>query len=60
MGNADANEQYFAEERARLVAAIRKSISDMRGTSLRKVDALAKIDKAAADFERETYGNNEC
>lgn len=55
MGNADANEQFFAEERAALVRAIREAVEGIHGPLLRKVDVIAKIEQAAKTFEKETY-----
>jgi hypothetical protein len=43
MSNADANEQYFTEERKRLVERICETVKSMRGPSLRKVDVIGMM-----------------
>jgi hypothetical protein len=55
MGNADANEQFFAEERRRLVRAICETIEEMRGPLVHKEAVVYKVEQAAAQFEKETY-----
>jgi hypothetical protein len=52
MSNADANEQYFTEERKRLVERICETVKSMRGPSLRKVDVIGMIEQAARHFEK--------
>lgn len=55
MGNADANEEFFAAERARLVAKILHAIQGME-EPLSKGDVAQKIGEVALEFEKETYG----